>query len=147
MYAVRRFRIYLQDIIFVIVSDCVAVTQTLEKRDINARIARWSFELQNFDFKVVHRTGDRMAHVDALSRSFGVLLVDDNSFEWNLVVLQSRDLKIKDIASTEDPQYELRNGLIYKKHDANLCFLYPNKWRSMYCSVIIMKLAMSGLVR
>lgn len=40
VYAFRRFRIYLQGIQFVVISDCNAVTQTLEKRDLNARIAR-----------------------------------------------------------------------------------------------------------
>lgn len=72
-----------------------------------------------------------MAHVDALSRSFGVLVIDDNPFEWNLMVLQNRDPKIKDIAtrleSAEDQQYELRNGLVYKKHGANLLFLVPEQ--------------------
>jgi len=129
VYAVRRFRIYLQDIPFVIVSDCNAVIQTLEKRDINARIARWSLELQNFDFKVVHRPGTRMGHVDALSRSFGVLVVEDNPFEWNLTVLQCRDPTIKDISqkleSAEDPNYELRNGLVYKKQGTDLLFVVP----------------------
>lgn len=129
VYAVRRFRIYLQDTPFVIVSDCCAVTQTLEKHDINARIARWSLELQNFDFKVMHRLGSRMTHIDALSRSFGVLVIEDNPFEWNLIVLQGRDSKIKDIAkrleSKENQQYELRDSLVYKKHGANLLFLVP----------------------
>lgn len=72
-----------------------------------------------------------MAHVDALSRSFGVLVIDDNPFEWNLIVLQGQDPQIKDIArkleSREDQQYELRNGLVYKKHNANLLFLVPEQ--------------------
>lgn len=72
-----------------------------------------------------------MAHVDALSRSFGVLVVEDNPFEWNLTILQSKDPKIKEIANKletmEDPQYELRNGLVYKKHGENLLFLVPQQ--------------------
>lgn len=92
--ALRRFRIYLQGISFIIVSDCSAVTQTLEKRDINARIRRWSLELQNFDYKIVHRSSTRMGHVDALSRSFGILVVEDNPFEWNLTILHNKDPKI-----------------------------------------------------
>lgn len=52
VHALRKFKIYLQGISFVIISDCSAVT--LEKRDINTRIARWSLELQNFDFKISH---------------------------------------------------------------------------------------------
>lgn len=130
VYALRRFRIYLQGIHFTIVSDCSAVTQTLEKRDINARIARWSLELQGYDFKVVHRPGRRMTHVDALSRSFGVLVIEDNPFEWNLSILQSRDPRLKDLISklelAEDPHYELRNGLIYKKHGGKALFVVPD---------------------
>jgi len=129
VYALRRFRIYLQGIPFTIVSDCSAVTRTLEKRDINARIARWSLELQSFDFKVTHRRGSQMEHVDALSRSFGILVIEDNPFEWNLMVLQSKDAEIKQIAikleTTEDSQYELRNGLVYKKQGNKLLFLVP----------------------
>jgi len=129
VYALRRFRIYLQGIPFTIVSDCSAVTQTLEKRDINARIARWSLELQNFDFKVTHRRGSQMEHVDALSRSFGILVIEDNPFEWNLMILQSKDAEIKRIAAkletAEDSQYELRNSLVYKKQGNKLLFLVP----------------------
>ena len=75
-----------------------------------------------------------MTHVDALSRSFGVLIIEDNPFEWNLSVLQSKDPKIKEIISKleimEDSQYELRNGiekLVYKKHGENLLFLIPQQ--------------------
>lgn len=72
-----------------------------------------------------------MAHVDALSRSFGILIVDDNPFEWNLIVMQNQDTKIKIIAqrleSKEDPVYELRNGLVYKKQGTDLLFLVPEQ--------------------
>lgn len=74
VYALRRFCIYLQNIHFVIVSDCSAVTQTLEKQGINAHIARWSLELQNFDFKIIHKPGSKMTHIDALSQLSGVLI-------------------------------------------------------------------------
>ncbi|XP_018368249.1 PREDICTED: uncharacterized protein K02A2.6-like [Trachymyrmex cornetzi] len=134
VYTFRRFRIYLQGTQFVVVSDCNAVTQTLEKWDINAQIARWNLELQNFDFRVVHRPGSRMAHVDALSRAFGVLVVEDNPFEWNLAVLQNRDSIIKDIISKleskDDPQYEMRDGLVYKKHGGKSLFMIPRQMES-----------------
>lgn len=77
IYALRRFRIYLQAIPFTIVSDCAAVTQTLDKRDITSRIARWSLELQSYDFKIIHRPGTRMLHVDAFSRGFSIPLSQD----------------------------------------------------------------------
>jgi len=131
VYALRRFRIYLQGMPFVIVTDCAAVTQTLEKRDINARITRWSLELQEYDFKIVHRPGLKMRHVDALSRSFAILVVEDNPFEWNLTISQQRDPFIKEIAQrlekSNDPQYEMRNGLVYKKKENELLFVVPAK--------------------
>jgi len=36
-----------------------------------------------------------MKHIDALSRSFGILAIEDNPFEWNLMVLQTKDPNIK----------------------------------------------------
>jgi len=54
-------------------------------------------------------------------------MIEDNLFEWNLMVLQSRDSKIKDITqrleSAENPPDELQYGLVYKKHSTNLLFL------------------------
>ncbi|XP_071652503.1 uncharacterized protein [Temnothorax longispinosus] len=53
-------------------------TLTLNKKDINPRIARWALELQNFDYEVEHRIGARMQHVDALSRVNNILVIEDN---------------------------------------------------------------------
>jgi len=65
--AVERFHIYLYGITFSIVTDCNA----MNKANISPRIARWTLLLQSYTFKIVHRPGKRMAHVDALSRSVG----------------------------------------------------------------------------
>lgn len=80
IYALNRFRIYLIGISFKIITDCNALKMTLQKKDINPRIARWALELQNYDYVIEHRPGDRMKHVDALSRSFNINIVDDNPF-------------------------------------------------------------------
>jgi len=115
VYTLHRFRVYLQGMSFVIVTDCAAVTQMLEKRNINARITCWSLELQGYDFKIIY-PGLNMKHMDALTRSFAIL-VENNSF--NGTISQQRDPFIKEIAQrlekTNDPQYEMRNGLVYKK--------------------------------
>lgn len=50
IYALRRFRIYLYGIQFKIVMDCESLKLTLNKKDINPRIARWALELQNYDY-------------------------------------------------------------------------------------------------
>lgn len=95
----------------------------------------------------MHTYGTRMRHVDALSRSFEILVVDDNPFEWNLTICQNRDSNIREISKklekTNDPQYELRNGLVYKKHGNSLLFLVPDRWSRMFFSIITTKKATS----
>lgn len=67
IYALKRFHVYL-GIPFKIITDCNSLTQTLEKKLINPRIARWALELENYQYTIQHRGGCSMGHVDALSR-------------------------------------------------------------------------------
>lgn len=59
IYALRRFRIYLQGIQFKIVTDCNALVLTLNKKDINPQISRWALKLENFDYVTEHRPGKK----------------------------------------------------------------------------------------
>lgn len=68
IYALRRFRCYLDGIPFCIVTDCNSLAMTLNKKAINPRIARWALELEDYNYSIQHRSGVRMGHVDALSR-------------------------------------------------------------------------------
>lgn len=129
IYALQRFRIYLQGIRFTIVTDCNSLTLTLNKKELNPRIARWALELQNYEYKLEHRSGTRMKHVDALSRCNSILIISDNTFENNLVICQNKHNKIKEIkamlAKREHSLYEMRNGVIYRKMKDNLVFYVP----------------------
>lgn len=80
--AVERFHIYLYGITFSIVSDCNALVHAVNKAHLNPRIARWTLKLQNYRFKVIHRSGQKMLHVDALSRivaSIDSMLIEKTS--------------------------------------------------------------------
>lgn len=68
VYGLRRYRVELEGIKFVIITDCNSLKLTLEKRQMNPRIARWALEFQAFDFDLRHRPETSMSHVDALSR-------------------------------------------------------------------------------
>lgn len=127
--ALNRFRIYLQGLNFKIVTDCNSIKLALSKREINPRINRWALVLQNYDYQLEHRASNRMRHVDALSRSNNVLVLEENTFEQNLSVAQNLDtdiLKIRrELEEGESREFELRNGLVYKKIKDKICFYVP----------------------
>ncbi|GFX71196.1 hypothetical protein TNCV_3409661 [Trichonephila clavipes] len=66
--ALKKFRVYLLGQHFKIVTDCSAFQKTMQKKELITRIARWAFQLEEFDYEIEHRAGSRMKHVDALSR-------------------------------------------------------------------------------
>jgi len=129
VYTLRRFRIYLQGISFKIATDCNALVMTLNKQNLNPRIARWALELQDFDYSTEHRPGKKMLHVDALSRANGILVIEDNTFEFNLSVCQMQDdniMKLKSrIEREQDGLFEMRDGLVYRKRGDRLLFYVP----------------------
>lgn len=49
---------------FKIVTDCAAFEQTMKKKDLTTRVARWVLLLQDFDYIIEHRVGIKMQHVD-----------------------------------------------------------------------------------
>ena len=130
IHALRRFRVYLLGITFKIITDCNALVMTLNKKEINPRIARWALELQNYDFKTVHRPGKRMQHVDALSRSFNILVIEPNTFEFELAVCQKQDPIIKKLREClelkQEKMYEMRNGIVYRKKNKQVLFYVPS---------------------
>lgn len=73
--ALRRFKIYLTGIRFKIITDCKSLTLTLSKKMLNPRISRWALELQDLDYVIEHRGGERMKHVDALRPMIPALCV------------------------------------------------------------------------
>lgn len=118
--ALERFRTFLQGLpTFKIVTDCNSIKLALNKKEINRRINRWALILQNYNYILEHREGNRMRHVDALSRANSVLILEENTFEQNLSIAQNLDENIKIIKEKllleEDTNFELRNGLVYRK--------------------------------
>lgn len=128
IYALRRFRTYLLGLKFKIITDCQALSLTINKKETNPRIARWVLEMQNYDYVLEHRSGSRMLHVDALSRQ--ILVVADNSFDRNLALCQGDDpviTKIREgLEQTESKLFEMRNGLVYRKHQGQILFYVPS---------------------
>lgn len=58
-----------------------------------------------------------------------ILVIEDNSFELNLALSQNRDIKLRELKKIlqkgEDPYYEMRNGIIFRKYNGELLFCVP----------------------
>ena len=124
--ALKKFRVYLLGLQFKIVTDCKALTQTIYKTDIPPRIARWAMSLQDYTFTIEHRNGNRMAHVDGLSR-FPVMVT---SVSTNRVIqAQKEDTHIQEIiqAIKKKPssEYSLTNNVLYRFVDGRYLLVVP----------------------
>lgn len=76
--ALKKFRNYLLGNEFKLVTDCAALKMTLAKADITNRIARWALIIEEYDYTVEHRPGERLKHDDALSLSTIMTIFEDS---------------------------------------------------------------------
>lgn len=135
IYALRRFRTYLEGIPFKIVTDCNSLAMTLDRKQLNPRIARWALELENFNYKMQHRKGSSMGHVDALSRAQIALVVDMEEIEFQIQIAQERDETISSIRSRLETglvkDFDLMDGLVYKcRSDGKKVLYVPGEMES-----------------
>lgn len=152
IYALRRFRVYLEGIPFKIVTDCSSLTLTLNKKTVNPRIARWALELENYNYTVQHRSGVNMNHVDALSRCYTVAVVDSEDIDFQLRATQSRDpiiLELKQkLSNAEDKLYEMKDGIIFRKNPRNQLLMYvPSEMESNLIRHIHEKIGHLGVTK
>lgn len=128
--ALKKFRVYLLGISFTIVTDCAAFTMTMKKKELATRVARWALLLEEFNYKIVHRSGNMMPHVDSLSRN-PVMLVSTNTIVESIKVTQDRDehLKaIKKILEKDDYEdYVLENNVLYKQLNGEKLLVIPTR--------------------
>lgn len=126
--SIERFHIYLYGLEFTIITDCNALVYAMNKANLNPRIARWALHLQNYRFKVEHRAGNKMTHVDALSRMVGY--IDTLPLERELEYRQLQDSKIKTIAENlefqDDNKFQLIEGLVFTKDSDRPRFVVPD---------------------
>lgn len=112
---VKKFRKYLIGIPFKIITDCEAFQKTLMKKDVSAKVARWVMFLQDFEYTIVHRKGDKMQHVDSLSRN--VLFVN-TELHARIKKAQEEDEELKILREILQEKtykdYYLENGIVYR---------------------------------
>lgn len=140
VYSLQRFKVYLFGIHFQLITDCKAMQLTLNKTDLNPKITRWALYLEQYDFEIIHRAGEKMQHVDALSRVNVMMMMIDEAesvYDNYLYVNQLSDqkiIKIKEkIANHQLADYEIRDGIVYRSEKGKLLFYVPE---SMIDSVL-----------
>lgn len=122
IFCIREFRCYIEGMRFTVITDHAALKWLMEKKDLAGRLARWSLELQSFNFTIEHRKGAANIVPDALSRAaveetshVGIpLVLDDEEFSTD-AYNELRDT----VKSNKNnlPDVEERNGIVYKRTD------------------------------
>ncbi|UYV62631.1 hypothetical protein LAZ67_2001358 [Cordylochernes scorpioides] len=69
VWTLDRLRQFLVGIKFTVVTDCQALVYINAKKTTNPQIARWYNLIQEYDFEIRHKPGEKMAHVDGMSRA------------------------------------------------------------------------------
>lgn len=117
---IREFRCYIEGMRFTVITDHAALKWLMEKKDLAGRLARWSLELQAFNFSIEHRKGSTNLVPDALSRAIieemhpvGTPIdLNDDEFNGETYV----ELRNKINANKDNlPDVEERNGVLYKR--------------------------------
>jgi hypothetical protein len=132
--AVKKFRVYLLGQPFKLVTDCKAFECTLKKKDLATRVARWALLLEEFEYIVEHRSGNKMRHVDALSRNPITMIantsVENESFLRRIKENQAKDDRLRAIMEIlkQKPyqNYIMHNNILCRKVDDKILFVVPD---------------------
>lgn len=116
--AIKHFRQYLYGRKFKVITDCNALKASKNKKELLPRVYRWWAFLQNYDFEVEYRKGERLQHADFFSRNPETLQVNimNKDLDW-VKVEQRRDETLRPIidslAGGEPVQdYLLEDGVL-----------------------------------
>ena len=123
-----KFRHYLQGLQLKIVTDCTAFKMTINKRELAPRVGRRVMFVEQFDYIIEHRAGERMKHVDFLSRMASICSARDALLN-RLARAQDRDEKISAIKTLlrngDYKDYSMKHGLVYKGEEGLQKLIVP----------------------
>ncbi|KAH8303935.1 hypothetical protein KR044_000182, partial [Drosophila immigrans] len=127
--ALKKFRHYLLGIRFKLVTDCAAFKQATTKEDVPRDVQQWVLYIQGFTPDIEHRAGERMKHVDHLSRYPQNVIMVSTELSARLVKAQQEDEHVKAVVQNlqagpyED--YKMKGGLLFKQVSGNELLVVP----------------------
>ncbi|CAK1588948.1 unnamed protein product [Parnassius mnemosyne] len=119
--ATKHFRQYLYGRKFTVITECNTLKASKHKKDLLPRIHRWWAFLQNYDFEVEYRKGERLQHADFFSRNPTEFTVNIMTRDLNwLKIEQRRDNELRPIIdnlSKDNPveNYVLEDNVLKKQ--------------------------------
>ncbi|GFV18722.1 hypothetical protein TNCV_4756091 [Trichonephila clavipes] len=126
--ALKKFCTYLLGNHFKIITDCSAFQKTMDKKDLVTRVVRWTLLLEEYDYEIVHRSGQRMQHVDALSR-YPVTIISSDTLTARLQRAQQEDENIQNLKSLIETNnatdFFIKNEILYKYVDGRELIAAP----------------------
>lgn len=129
--AVEQWHVYLHGATFTVVTDHKALQWLRTLKNVSGRLAQWAAFLQEYDFEVVYRKGDKQGMADALSRLVGAVLthIGDSDFvaaqqadPWCSKILKKVNMEA---AGFEDFLLNEAGVLCLLVHRFSLPFLHP----------------------
>ncbi|GFV33376.1 transposon Tf2-6 polyprotein [Trichonephila clavipes] len=98
------------------------------QKDLVTRVARWTLLLEEYDYEIVHRSGQRMQHVDALSR-YPVTIITSYTLTARLQRAQQEDENIQNLKSligtNNATDFFIKNEILYKYVDGRELIAAP----------------------
>ncbi|CAK1581582.1 unnamed protein product [Parnassius mnemosyne] len=130
--AVKKFRVYLLGIRFKIVTDCSALTKTLQKKDLPPRVARWALLLEEYNYEIEHRSGSRLKHADALSRNPVCLILTEAAARLKRAQDDDPHISLLKKMLEREPyqDYIMERGILCKEKDGTRLIVVPKKMQN-----------------
>ncbi|CAK1592439.1 unnamed protein product [Parnassius mnemosyne] len=130
--AVKKFRVYLLGIRFKIVTDCSALTKTLQKKDLPPRVARWALLLEEYNYEIEHRSGSRLKHADTLSRNPVCLILTEAAARLKRAQDDDPHISLLKKMLEKEPyqDYIMERGILCKEKDGTRLIVVPKKMQN-----------------
>jgi hypothetical protein len=124
--SVRHFRSYIEGGEFTVYTDHASLKWMMSLENPSGRLARWSTELLQYSFKIVHRKGKHNSVPDALSRVEISALTQANMIqdEWYLNLLKNVQEKPQSF-----PNYAFLNDQLYRYKKPSDSLHDENAWK------------------
>lgn len=123
-----KFRPYVEMMTFTVITDHASLKWLMTLKDLSGRLARWSLQLQSYNFNIEHRKGSDNVVADMLLRGSQEIraeeIDDSDILSFDTVKFKSEE-NLEFIKSIQDnaenlPDLKVQDCRIYKRTDFDM---------------------------